>query len=405
MTYARFDDRFWMHRKVLKVGPNAAWMWAASIGYCNANLTDGFVPRAMLPTLSMVSMARALRLAAKLVDARMWETAEGGWRVHDFVDWNQTAAEVMAAREALSEKRRKAGLAGGLRSGRSRRKISDEKRNENETKTNKKSNENETVSDRKPIGNQQPEKHASGPEDTPTPRSNEAKHEANVKQDTKQLSKPSPLLSSSSLPPEEKEEIPHTPLPELEAKPPEGTPPASPVAPLEPDWDQVQKQVERERFEQEAWEVFDPQPDKGKASVPQELVLEPPSQPDLPGVLEPEQEVFDHWREVMDHPEAKLTKDRRTKVKARLAEGYTVEHLLDAIDGCKKSKFHMGENPERRKHDDLTLICRSASKVDQFRGYYLDSQPKPVKVDEVLVKAREAVRLGKLRLAGGTDAK
>lgn len=79
--------------------------------------------------------------------------------------------------------------------------------------------------------------------------------------------------------------------------------------------------------------------------------------------------VFDHWRHVMDHPKARLTQDRRTKIKARLAEGYTVEDLKRAIDGCKASKYHMGGNDNGTVHDRIGLIFRNGEKVEQFQRY------------------------------------
>lgn len=77
-------------------------------------------------------------------------------------------------------------------------------------------------------------------------------------------------------------------------------------------------------------------------------------------------QVFEHWKATMDHPEAKLTADRRRKIEARLREGYSPETLCHAIDGCAASKFHMGENEEAKRYDDLTLIFRSGSKVEFF---------------------------------------
>ena len=47
--------------------------------------------------------------------------------------------------------------------------------------------------------------------------------------------------------------------------------------------------------------------------------------------------------------------------------GSTVEQIKAAIDGCRASAFHMGENDAGKKHDDLTLICRSGAKLDWFR--------------------------------------
>lgn len=96
-----------------------------------------------------------------------------------------------------------------------------------------------------------------------------------------------------------------------------------------------------------------PQPPKGG-----ELAL---AKPDLV------QTVFNHWITVMGKTAAtKLTPARRKKVQARLKEGYTVDQLMTAINGCAKSPFHMGQNDQRTVFDDLELICRSGEKVEGF---------------------------------------
>lgn len=76
--------------------------------------------------------------------------------------------------------------------------------------------------------------------------------------------------------------------------------------------------------------------------------------------------VFEHWKSVMKKSRAQLTPERRTKIKARL-EQYPVEMLIDAIDGCARSDFHMGREPGKHtEHNDIELICRNGSNVERF---------------------------------------
>lgn len=77
-------------------------------------------------------------------------------------------------------------------------------------------------------------------------------------------------------------------------------------------------------------------------------------------------QVFDYWKQVMNHPQAKLTKDRENKIRMRLNEGYSVEQIKQAVDGCKLSPHHMGENDRNTVYDDIELICRSGSKLEGF---------------------------------------
>lgn len=76
--------------------------------------------------------------------------------------------------------------------------------------------------------------------------------------------------------------------------------------------------------------------------------------------------VFSHWQSSLSHPQAKLTTERERAIRARLKEGYTVESIKQAIDGCRASPFHMGQNERQQRYDDITLICRSGSKLESF---------------------------------------
>lgn len=79
--------------------------------------------------------------------------------------------------------------------------------------------------------------------------------------------------------------------------------------------------------------------------------------------------VFLYWQEVMNHPNSKLTIDRLAKIRARLREGFGVGQIKKAIDGCKSSTFHMGENDQAKVYDDIELICRKGSAIEKFIGF------------------------------------
>lgn len=78
-------------------------------------------------------------------------------------------------------------------------------------------------------------------------------------------------------------------------------------------------------------------------------------------------EVFWHWRAVMGKDgRTAFDAKRRRAVKARLADGYTVDQLKRAVDGCAKTPHNMGQNDRGERYDDLELICRDAAHVDRF---------------------------------------
>ncbi|MEL6544367.1 MAG: hypothetical protein AAFQ82_07060 [Myxococcota bacterium] len=89
--------------------------------------------------------------------------------------------------------------------------------------------------------------------------------------------------------------------------------------------------------------------------------------------------VFDHYR--THHPRAhkKPTSKQAEwkKIKARLDEGYTVDDLKLAIDGCHVSPFHCGENERGQLYQKLELIVRDGSRVNQFIEAY-ENRDAPV---------------------------
>lgn len=115
MSWAKLDDGFFDHPKVLVAGEDAANLYVRGLVWCCKHLTDGAIPREALRTLT--GRRDAAALAAKLVASGLWEMRDGGWAVHDFHDHNPTAAEVKARRSELSAKRAEAGKRGGIRSG------------------------------------------------------------------------------------------------------------------------------------------------------------------------------------------------------------------------------------------------------------------------------------------------
>ena len=78
------------------------------------------------------------------------------------------------------------------------------------------------------------------------------------------------------------------------------------------------------------------------------------------------EEIFAYWQEMMEKPRAKLLPIRKKLIKARLKEGYTMEEIEKAINGCWSSPFHRGVNPNGTIYDDIELICRNGVKLEKF---------------------------------------
>lgn len=120
MAWVRIDESFTEHPKVLAAGADAAWLFVAGLCYCNRNRTNGFIPAAALSLLSVSRKARAL--AATLVDVNLWEAADGGWEVHDYLHYQPSRADISETDTRRYTAKAEAGRLGGLASGVARRK-------------------------------------------------------------------------------------------------------------------------------------------------------------------------------------------------------------------------------------------------------------------------------------------
>lgn len=74
--------------------------------------------------------------------------------------------------------------------------------------------------------------------------------------------------------------------------------------------------------------------------------------------------VFEFWQKEHGHPLAKFDRKRRSRILARLAEGFTVRELCLAIRGAKQDKFLMGDGG--RVYDGIQTILRDADQVERL---------------------------------------
>lgn len=97
MAWARIDDRVIDHQKLEDAGDElgkngyvvALGALAWGVVYCAKSLSDGFLPERALRRYKVPR-----NVADAMVKAGLWEISDGGYRVHDYLEWNPTAAEV-----------------------------------------------------------------------------------------------------------------------------------------------------------------------------------------------------------------------------------------------------------------------------------------------------------------------
>ncbi len=105
MAWAKLDDRFADHPKIVSAGPLASWLYVCGLCYAAQYSTDGLIPPSQLRKLADVDNAQ--ELAERLVEVGLWERVDGGFLIHDFLDYNPSAEQVKAERAANAKRQAK----------------------------------------------------------------------------------------------------------------------------------------------------------------------------------------------------------------------------------------------------------------------------------------------------------
>lgn len=100
MPWAKLDDRMPWSRKIQPLSDRAFRLYITGIAFCAAELTDGFISDA---NVALLPLKRGRTDAAReLVANKLWEEVEGGYMVHDFLDYNRSAARMKQERKATA---------------------------------------------------------------------------------------------------------------------------------------------------------------------------------------------------------------------------------------------------------------------------------------------------------------
>ncbi len=106
MAWAKFDDRWATHPKLLAAGLEAKGLDASGICYAAGQETDGFVPDTALIILA-AGHRHVDRVAQRLVDVGRWirDEERKGYVIHDFDVYNFTRAQGEAKRAKAAERK------------------------------------------------------------------------------------------------------------------------------------------------------------------------------------------------------------------------------------------------------------------------------------------------------------
>lgn len=108
MTWARIDDGFHSHPKVLETWqaePAAVGLHARALSYAANHEIDGEVPDSVLQTWIPDERERE-RMVKALTGSGLWHKNGSGYAIHDFLDYNPSRADLTERRKADRERKR-----------------------------------------------------------------------------------------------------------------------------------------------------------------------------------------------------------------------------------------------------------------------------------------------------------
>jgi hypothetical protein len=98
------------------------------------------------------------------------------------------------------------------------------------------------------------------------------------------------------------------------------------------------------------------------------------------------QHLYEVWLQATGrNGNTRLTPERRRKLQARLRT-YPVDEIERAICNVATDPFHSGDNDSGRRYDDLELICRNDTKLEEYRDMERKGGTDPL----AAIKARGA---------------
>lgn len=107
MAWARLDDSFYDHPKVLTIWhrrPDALGLHMRAIAYCARHETDGHISALAVMALSPLQSDREQQVTA-LIDAGLWYEQDGNYLIHDYLDYNLSRNEIAARRSRDRERK------------------------------------------------------------------------------------------------------------------------------------------------------------------------------------------------------------------------------------------------------------------------------------------------------------
>lgn len=109
MPWVKIDDRAPQHPKLISVSLAARWYWLTSLCYAAQYLTNGLLTEQAaysLGSTSLITRKQTKDCIAELLRVRLWEETDGGYVIHDYLDYNPSADATRQRRTADKERQR-----------------------------------------------------------------------------------------------------------------------------------------------------------------------------------------------------------------------------------------------------------------------------------------------------------
>lgn len=111
MAWARIDDKFLDNQKVRMAGKEPTYLYISGLIYSSSQITEGFISDDVLGLVAYKGFIKNEKShAKKLVECGLWDRVEGGYQIHDYLEYNPTKAEIEQARAKKAAAGRKGGM-------------------------------------------------------------------------------------------------------------------------------------------------------------------------------------------------------------------------------------------------------------------------------------------------------
>lgn len=104
MNWVKIDNQFPDHHKVLEAGALAAWLHVCALCYCSRTLSDGVVPKRIVPRLAEVP--KPMKLAETLVAVGLWKEQGNAFVIHDYLSYQRSREQINDERRTSRERQK-----------------------------------------------------------------------------------------------------------------------------------------------------------------------------------------------------------------------------------------------------------------------------------------------------------